>query len=98
MTDYNNEFASRMPSIYGDKDKGGNYIRNFISVSDTANNMLKVYASLYDEIVKGYRSDVLLCVLCVDIAFDTFSGGCFSNIACNQYRINVLLTGIISQG
>ncbi|MBR4342379.1 MAG: hypothetical protein IKP88_06710 [Lachnospiraceae bacterium] len=56
MTDYNNEFASRMPSIYGDKDKGGNYIRNFISVSDTANNMLKVYASLYDEIVKGYEN------------------------------------------
>ena len=56
MTDYNNEFASRMPSIYGDKDDEGNFIRNFISVSDTANNMLKVYASLYDEIVKGYEN------------------------------------------
>ena len=56
MTDYSHEFASRMPSIYGDKDANGEYsVRNFSSVSDTANNMLNVYTSMYDEIVKGYE-------------------------------------------
>ena len=57
MTDYSHEFASRMPSIYGDKDSNGEYsIYNVFSVTDTANNMLNVYASIYDEIVKGYEN------------------------------------------
>ena len=57
MTDYSHELASRMPSVYGEQDKNGEYsIRNFYSVSDTANNLLKVYATLYDEIVKGYEA------------------------------------------
>lgn len=55
MTDFGYEFASRMPSVYGDKDENGEYLRKYFSVSDAANNMLKVYASLYDEIIKGYE-------------------------------------------
>ena len=57
MTDYSHELASRMPSIYGEKDADGEYsLRKFFSVSDTANNLLKAYASLYDEIVKGHEA------------------------------------------
>lgn len=55
FTDFNSMFGSRMPSIYGEKDDNGEYIRNYYSVSDTASNLLKTYASLYDEIVKGYE-------------------------------------------
>lgn len=55
MTDFNYLFGSRMASIYGEKDDNGEYTRNYYSVSDTANNLLKTYASLYDEIVKGYE-------------------------------------------
>lgn len=56
MTDYKHEFASRMPSVYAGKDENGDYLRNYYSTSDAASNMLKVYASLYDEIVKGYEA------------------------------------------
>lgn len=56
MTDYKYEFASRMPAVYGEQDQNGDYIRNFYSVADAANHMLKVYATLYDEIVKGYEA------------------------------------------
>ena len=57
MTDYSHELASRMPSIYGDKDANGEYsLRKFFSVSDTADNLLKAYASLYDEIIKGHEA------------------------------------------
>ena len=56
MTDYKHEFASRMPSVYAGKDENGDYLRNYYSISDAASNMLKVYASLYDEIVKGYEA------------------------------------------
>lgn len=56
MTDYRYEFASRMPSVYAGKDDKGDYLRNYYSTSDAASNMLKVYASLYDEIVKGYEA------------------------------------------
>lgn len=55
MTDFAGQFASRMPSVYGEKDKNGEYSRNYFSVSDAANNMLKAYASFYDEIIKGYE-------------------------------------------
>lgn len=56
MTDYKYEFASRMPSVYAGKDDKGDYLRNYYSTSDAASSMLKVYASLYDEIVKGYEA------------------------------------------
>ena len=56
MTDYKYEFASRMPSVYVGKDDKGDYLRNYYSTSDAASNMLKVYASLYDEIIKGYEA------------------------------------------
>lgn len=56
MTDYKHEFASRMPSVYAGNDDKGDYLRNYYSTSDAASNMLKVYASLYDEIVKGYEA------------------------------------------
>ncbi len=56
MTDYKYEFASRMPSVYAGKDDKGDFIKNYYSATDAASNMLKVYASLYDEIVKGYEA------------------------------------------
>ncbi|MBQ7564027.1 MAG: hypothetical protein IJT16_08560 [Lachnospiraceae bacterium] len=56
MTDYSHELAGRMPSVYGEKDENGEYVRNYFSVSDTASNLLKAYAGLYDEIVKGYEA------------------------------------------
>ena len=57
MTDYNQELASRIPSVYGEQDENGEFsIRNFYSVTDTANNLLKAYATLYDEIVKGHEA------------------------------------------
>ena len=56
MTDYKYEFASRMPSVYVGKGDKGDYLRNYYSTSDAVSNMLKAYASLYDEIVKGYEA------------------------------------------
>ena len=66
--------------------------------------LIKDYLKKEPVILKGFiwlplvTAIVAMFFYCVAIAFDAFSGGCFSNIACNQYRINVLLTGIISQG
>ena len=54
LTDYSTMIGSRMPSIYGEKNDKGEYDRNFYSVSDTSSNLLKAYAGLYDEIVKGH--------------------------------------------
>lgn len=56
MTDYSHELAGRLPSVYGEKDENGEYVRNYFSVSDTASNLLKAYAGLYDEILKGYEA------------------------------------------
>lgn len=55
MTDFASEFASRMPSIYGEKDENGEYERKYFSASETASNMLKTYATMYDEITRGYE-------------------------------------------
>ena len=56
MTDYSMIFASKMPSIYGEKDENGEYIRTYQSTKEAADNMLGVYANIYDEIVKGHEA------------------------------------------
>lgn len=56
LTDYSTMIGNRMPSIYGEKNDKGEYDRNFYSVSDTSSNLLKAYAGLYDEIVKGHEA------------------------------------------
>ena len=56
MTDYNYLFGSRMPSRYGEPDEYGEYIPQYYSVEETADNMLNTYEGLYDEIVKGHEA------------------------------------------
>ena len=56
MTDFSMVFSSRMPSIYGEKNENGEYERTYHSTKETADNMLSVYANMYDEIVKGYET------------------------------------------
>lgn len=55
MTDFNSLIGSRMPSIYGEMNEKGEYERNYYSVSETSSDLLKTYAGLYDEIVRGHE-------------------------------------------
>lgn len=54
LTDYRSMISSKMPSTYGAQKENGEYERNYQSISEKADSLLKAYAESYDEIQKGY--------------------------------------------
>ena len=55
ISDYSHMLSSKMPSIYGEKNENGEYERNYFSVTEKSESLLRAYAEIYDEIVTGHR-------------------------------------------
>ena len=54
FTDFRYELTSRLPSVYGEKDSGGEYTRNYFSKEEKKQNLLKAYSDVFSEIISGY--------------------------------------------
>lgn len=53
--DYRQLLASHITSNYTEKRDDGEYERTYGSIKDEANDLLKAYARMYDEIVRGHN-------------------------------------------
>lgn len=56
ISNYGYMLSSKLPSIYGEKDVSGEYECTYRNITEKVNDLLKAYASIYDEIIQGHEN------------------------------------------